>query len=162
MLRSFIMRSGCVAVGSVAVCLLASTLPVFAQQSGGYILERMSAAAGATRMTSAIYDNTVAVAEGAPAGAASVCGGSEVSSFGFWSVLGDLAVPVILQVRRSSNDPSTLDLVWTGDAAQFQVCRGVDPNTLCSTVYAYTFVCAYTAHSATNSHITYYSVIPTP
>lgn len=146
----------------LVLALLLSSVAANPQQSGPYVLERMTASSGAATMTSASYVNILSTAQDTPIGASSVCGGADLSSFGFWSVVGDLAVPIMLQVRQNPTDPNSLDLTWTGAAAQFQVCRDFAPQNLCATPYAFSFVCGYTDTRGSDSSLIFYGVIPKP
>ncbi len=145
------------------VCLaLCNMLSPLAAQSVTYVSDRTTAVAGAATMTSSGYESTVLVAQQSPTGAASACNAGNISSFGFWSTLGDLPLPIVLRVQRNPTDPGAIDLTWTGADSEFQVCRDISPASVCATPFAFSFVCQFTDTQASGQPTLFYNVIPKP
>ena len=142
--------------------LLGGAVPALHAEPVTYVMTRMTTAAGAATMASTGYQTTLLVAQASPQGACSACNSGSIDSFGFWSALGDLPVPIILRVQRNGTDPDAIDLTWTGSDSDFQVCRDVTPQDVCAHPYAFTSDCHYTDPGATAADAVYYSIIPKP
>jgi hypothetical protein len=114
----------------IAATLVAANLALaaFAQSSASFEMKRVSATAAGSTASSAGFESTVLIGQESPTGAASACNTGFLSSFGFWSVLGDLSVPIRLNVKRAAGDPQAVELTWTGADAEFNVFRSQTPN----------------------------------
>ena len=147
---------------SLLVVILQS--PAVAQESSTFVMERISVAVGATKSTSASFENTAVVAQESPSGANSFCNTGFVNSLGYWSVLGDLPVPIRLTVGINELDPGSLDLSWTGVDDVFQVYRAFTPEDILNpaNLYQETMVCAAMDNNAFQSDIIFYKVVPRP
>ena len=152
-------RSPALLLSCVLIC--GGALPLHADPVT-YVMTRMTTGAGAATMASSGYQTTLLVAQASPQGAGSACNSGSIDSFGFWSVLGDLPVPIILRVQRNGADPDAIDLAWTGTDSDFQVCRDVTPQNICAHPYAFTTDCHYTDPGATAADAVFYSIIPKP
>lgn len=132
-----------------------------AQETGIYVMDRMSLATASGRMTSPSYESTTVVGQIGLAGTASSCE-DNVSSFGFWSALGDLPVPIRLNIQRNAVDPGSVDLTWTGASIQFQTYRAFSPQDVLNpmNLYSEPFACAMTDGRAIDSDIIFYKVVP--
>jgi hypothetical protein len=104
--------------------------PAAAQESPSFVMERITLAAGSQTVASPSFEATVTLGQEGPAGAASLCNASWTDSLGFWSLKGDLPVPVVLTVAPHPADPQGVVLSWSGNAPQFQVYRGFTPASL--------------------------------
>ena len=83
-------------------------------------------------------------------------------SFGFWSVLGDLPVPIRLQVDKSVQAPLTVELEWSGATERFELYRAFAPQDLVvpQNLALVTSQCVASDENASASDIIYYSVVP--
>jgi hypothetical protein len=120
---------------AVTAAIVLTFVPVSrasAQESPSFVMNRITLAAGSQTIASPSFEATVTVGQEGPAGAASVCNASWTDSLGFWSVLGDLPVPLVLTVAPSAVDPQIVVLSWSGNQPQFQVYRGFSPQSLVS------------------------------
>ncbi|HKQ98818.1 MAG TPA: hypothetical protein VJV75_13150 [Candidatus Polarisedimenticolia bacterium] len=135
-----------------------------AQESPSFILHRLSIAAASQTIGSAHFETTLTVSQESPVGAASICNTSLTNSLGFWSVLGDLPVPVILTLRRNAVDPQAIDLTWTGNAPTFQVYRDYTPQNVVSlaNLERTTALCSATDSLAFQSNVIYYEIEALP
>jgi hypothetical protein len=113
-----------------SILALSSTVALLADtpESSSFIMERVSLSAAGQTVASTDYETTIVFGQNSPSGAASNCNSGYVSSFGFWSALGDLPVPIQLRVAKDSTDESTVDLSWTGSDDVFQVFRSFTPH----------------------------------
>ena len=145
-------------VGVVAV------VPVGAQESPNFRIERITVASGTATVTSANFDNSIVIAPAGPSGAGSRCNVGSQNSLGFWSILGDVPVPIRLELRPGATVPEDVTLSWTGAAGEFQVFRAFAPDdvTNLNNLLAETPQCAAQDTTATAASIVYYQVIPTP
>ena len=90
-----------------------------------------------------------------------------VAQSGFWGFVGTGLVPVVLAANRNVGQPQSVDLVWSGNNAPYDVFRAADCATIFSSVYTTTSNNAYTDAAAPTSGLTCYSVLamapgPTP
>jgi hypothetical protein len=125
-------RAGRIGVAPAAAVIFAfiHVSHAHAQESPSFVMERLTLAAGSQTLASPSFEATVTVGQEAPAGAASVCNTSWTNSLGFWSLLGDMPVPVVLTVAPNPGDPQAVVLTWSGNTPQFQVYRGFTPASL--------------------------------
>lgn len=149
---------------SVFLVLLASPASADTPDSTTYRMDRVTVAAGATMTTSSTWDNSVVISQEGPNGVASFCGQGAVASFGFWSVLGDIPMPIRLDTRQNGLDPLDIDLLWSGNASSFQVYRTFTPDNVLDPVnlYAETANCDLIDLNAIDSDIIFYKVVPKP
>jgi hypothetical protein len=103
--------------------LLTALAPVAAQaqQSASYKLERLTLAAGAARLTSASYVNSITLSE--LIGSAAHCPTGSAVSLGFWSFLGVGDPSIVLRLAKDPIVPGRIDLSWTGQAPGFRLYR---------------------------------------
>jgi hypothetical protein len=110
-----------------------------AQESASYVADRTTVTAVAGRASSAGYVIEATLGEIHPVGSASFCNVGFTNSTGFWSVLGDSQVPIVLMLAHDPGDPVTALLSWTGSYPQFEVLRSasaadvLDPLNLLTT-----------------------------
>ena len=116
--RVLILAILCVAVGNGSA---------LAQQSASFMMERVSATAVGDTASSATFTTTVVLGEASPVGAASFCNSGFVNSVGFWSVLGDLPVPIHLRLGKDLSSPGVIEMSWSGSADLFEVFRSSTP-----------------------------------
>ncbi|MGD8376422.1 MAG: hypothetical protein PVF68_09785 [Acidobacteriota bacterium] len=109
--------------GIPALVLLSLVAEGHAQESPGYVADRTTVAAVAGRAASTGYVLELTAGEIHPAGSGSYCNLGFTDSTGFWSVLGDTEVPVVLQVGQDPLDPDNALLEWSGSAASFDLLR---------------------------------------
>jgi len=128
-------------------------------------MERVTASASASYADSASFETRVVVSQEGPSGSmAAMCGEGWINTAGFFSVLGNGAVPIWLTVERTSLDPLEVGLSWTGADDAFEVRRSFDPDTihdpggLLETVS----VCATADPLPTASDLIYYLVVAAP
>src|SRR5215831_11834539 len=89
------------AITAAIVPTLFAASPAAAQESPSYVMNRITLTGGSQTLDSPSFEATVTIGQEGPAGAASVCNASWTDSLGFWSLLGDLPVPVVLTVASS-------------------------------------------------------------
>ena len=150
-----------------ALSILAATAlsdPAAAQESASFRLDRLTIAGASQTIASNGFVTTVTVGQESIAGAASICNVSLTTGLGFWSVRGELPVPVILTVARNPIDPQAIDLNWTGNTPTFQVYRDYTPENLVSleNLERVTAACSATDPLAFQSNIIYYAVEAVP
>ena len=145
-------------VGAVAVA------PVCAQESPSYLMERFTLAVGAATASSATFDNSIVFAQAAPSGAQSRCNVGFQNSLGFWSILGDVPVPIRLELLPGATVPEDVALSWTGAAREFQIFRAFAPDDVTNpnNLLVETADCAAQDATPTTASIVFYQVIPTP
>ncbi len=102
------------------------------------------------------------IGQDSPAGASSFCNTGFIASIGFWSVLGDLPVPIWLQVAKNPADPSAVELSWSGAHDAFEVYRAVSAQNVLdpTNLFTQTSSCAVSDDRALASNIIFYNVIP--
>jgi hypothetical protein len=156
--------SRCLIVAAGLLAAAGWSAPATAQESASFILERLTIAGASQTIASARYETTMTVGQESPAGAASICNVSLTTSLGFWSVQGDLPVPVVLTVTRNPGDPQAVDLTWSGNAPTFQVFRDYTPQNLVSlaNLERVTALCSATDALAFQSNVVYYDVEAAP
>ena len=105
---------------------------VAAQESQSFVMERLTLVAGSETIASASYETTVTLGQESVAGASSFCNASLTDSLGFWSLLGDLPVPIVLTVAPNPTDAQAVVLSWSGNTPSFQVFRSSTPASIVS------------------------------
>lgn len=149
-----------------ALCAVAAgwCVTASAQESASYTLERLSIAGASQTIASARFETSITVGQESPAGAASICNVSWTDSLGFWSIEGDLPVPIVLTVARNPVDPLQIDLSWSGNASLFQVYRDYTPQNLVSlaNLERVTALCSATDALAFQSNVIYYDIESAP
>ena len=120
--------------------------------------------AGATITSSAIYENHVVVAQESPAGSISQCNTGFRMNLGFFSVLGDAPVPIILTARMNLSDTDAIDLQWTGSDDAFQIFRDVAPQDLLNPANFIheTVTCSATNLMTPSADVIFYKVVRKP
>ena len=103
-----------------------------AQQSETFSMERVTVTNAASPVGSSGYKGSLLLSQGTPAGAASFCNNGFVASFGYWSVMGDLPVPIVLRFERDPIRSHATRLKWTGADDEFQIYRSTDPQDVIS------------------------------
>jgi len=154
----------CLILATGLLAMAGWSAPASAQESASFVLERLAIAGASQTIASARYETTMTVGQESPAGAASICNVSLTTSLGFWSVQGDLPVPVILTLTRNPVDPQAVDLAWTGNTPTFQVFRDYTPQNLVSlaNLERVTALCSATDALAFQSNVIYYDVEAVP
>ena len=135
--------------------------PATAQQSANFSMDRISVTAVANTASSTNFETTVVVGQNSPSGASSFCNTGFINSTGFWSVLGDLPVPIQLRVDKNT-DPTAVDLMWTGADDTFQLFRSTSPVNVTdpTNLQLETPLCDASDTDASGSNILFYNVIP--
>jgi len=67
---------------------------------------------------------------------------------GFWSIRGDVSVPIVLRLSRQPADPSTVEFSWTGADPEFALYRSDMPNDVLDPLH---LILATTGCSATDA-----------
>jgi hypothetical protein len=134
---------------------------ILAQESPSYSMDRVTAISMGTTVSSSNYETTVVMGQDSPAGAASYCNSGFIGSFGFWSVLGDLPVPIRLEVEKDSGDPSVVQLSWSGADDLFQVFRSLTPDNVLDPINldGETAACAAADSQAGTADLIFYKII---
>ncbi len=109
---------------AVAMVCAMATLCVPAQESTGYVMDRVTITSTADVALSASFQVAVTFGQQGPVGSVSICNAGAFQSTGFWSIIGDPPVPIFLDVLKDMVDPSSVDLSWTGAAPLFEIFRG--------------------------------------
>jgi len=135
-------------------------MPAWGQESASYTLERLTIAGASQTIASARFETTITVGQESPVGAASICNVSWTDSLGFWSVEGELPVPIVLTVARNPVDPQMIDLAWSGNRPLFEVYRDYTPQNLVSlaNLERVTALCSATDALAFQSNVIYYDI----
>ena len=133
-----------------------------AQESTNFKLERLTLAATAGPATSANYATTITFAQEGPSGSLSRCNDGFLQSTGFWSVLGESAVPVRLMLGRNAADRTHPDLMWSGSSSEFTLYRATVPVSVIDPLneFLVTSSCA-TTDTPPPAATTFYLVSPT-
>jgi hypothetical protein len=120
------MRSIFKALAVGAVSWLSLCAPVaFAQSSASFVMDRVTVTSAAEPSASASFSMALTFAQEGPVGSISRCNDSFVQNTGFWSILGETPVPVILRVARDGSDPTLPALSWSGSSSEFTLYRAV-------------------------------------
>ena len=92
------------------------------QATTSYVLQRVSATSATGDASSSSYH--VRFTTNVTTGAVGVCPAGRSATLGFWSVLGRTDVPIVLELRKTADNPATVELGWTGQSNEFVVYRG--------------------------------------
>ena len=147
--------------------LIASSSAAWAQQSTNFSMDRISVAAVGTTASSTNFETTVVAGQDSPSGASSSCNLGFTNSLGFWSVLGDLPVPIELHLDKNDSDPSVVELSWSGADDVFYLLRSDSPVNLVENppeenLYLETLLCDAIDDQASASDLLFYLVVPEP
>jgi hypothetical protein len=91
-------------------------------------MERVTVSAVTGTSSSARYSTTALIAQSPVSGAASHCNQGFISGIGFWSVTGNVSVPIELQLVFDQPLPDTVDLLWSGAEERFRLFRSSTPQ----------------------------------
>ncbi len=147
------------------VALVGWFAPLAAQESPSFRLERITVASGASSASSTSFSMSILAAEQGVAGSSSFCNSGFLNTLGFWSVLGNMAVPIRLRVSLDPLSAPDAALIWTGDADTFQVFRANSPEDVlnANNVIEETASCdALDALPMATADILFYKVAPKP
>jgi hypothetical protein len=140
----------------------ASIGPASAQESASFVMKRVTLAATGAVAASPSFEMRLTLGQAGPVGAVSRCNDGFHQSAGFWSVLGDRPVPMVLLVSKDPGNPGGVILSWSGSAPQFDLYRSsaagtlLDPGSFVGSVFGCT-----TADLPPDTPRTYYQVVPT-
>jgi len=132
-----------VILGSTSL-VLTPVAPAAAQESGSFVMSRVTLAATGAVASSPRFDMRSTLGQAVPVGAVSRCNDGYHQTAGFWSVLGDQPVPTLLFVASDVANPGGVILTWTGSAPQFDLYRAttaptlLDPGNFTHTVFGCT------------------------
>jgi len=149
-----------------AACILAfgivCTPAAFGQSSASFRMDRVTVASAAEPSSSANFALTLTFAQESPVGSISRCNDSFLQSTGFWSVLGETPVPVMLHVNRDASDASLPLLTWSGSSSEFTLYRAVLAQGVVDPINEALVTNACTAvDTPPPATVTYYVVEPT-
>ena len=150
---------------AILLCAGIALLPASAQQSESSSMDRIVLTAVGNTASSSNFETTVVIGQDSPSGASSFCNSGFVNSLGFWSVLGDLPVPIQLHLDKSDGDPSVVDLSWSGADDVFQLFRSASPVNLVDSpenLYLETSLCDAIDDRASASNLLFYLVVRKP
>ena len=136
----------------------------FAQESSTFVMDRVSVSVGAARATSTSFDASITISQESPVGGASFCNTGFVNSIGFWSILGDLPTPILLQMALNETNATDLDLSWTGSADTFEIYRDFSPVAVVApgNLYLEATDCSTIESDALASDVIFYRIVPKP
>ena len=151
-------------VHALFVLGIISSLSMASSVANPFTMKRIGVVAGAQSMSSTSFENSAVAAQSSPTGAASQCNQGFRTTLGFWSVEGNLPVPIMLNARLNTIDPNAVDLAWSGSAEMFQVFSDSAPDEVADPVNLdqETFLCDATDTQAFLSPIIYYIVLEKP
>ena len=146
----------------IIVVSLASHVVGLAQSSSNYSMDRVAFSSAGSSTASPTYSTTVVIGDDSPGGASSFCNSGFVNSVGFWSVLGDLPVPISLQVDKGLAGPDSVSLAWSGNEASFRLYRSSSPVNVLDpgNLTLETMECA--GDDTSSGGLVFYKVVPTP
>lgn len=150
MVARFIVIAVCAGIGSARADDGAST-------SASFRLEPATIAAAGRPVGSTTYRSDASTGQAITIGASS--SPHYVAQSGFWSFVGTGLVPVVLSVNRTPAAPGSVDLVWSGNNAPYDVFRAASCASVYGSVFVSTFDNAYTDASGPAGHLTCYSVL---
>jgi hypothetical protein len=159
------MRPRFVCARLAAIGALIFVSPVAAQSSAHYVMKRITPSSGAQVSTSPHRKNSIVAGSVSPPGAESFCNTGYVNSLGFWSVQGALPVPIQLNAKRNTLDPTgSVDLMWSGADALYRVYRAFSPQNLLdpANIDRETPACDGTDTRGYQSNIIFYTVVRKP
>jgi len=143
------------------VIVLASTGPVRAQESDHFVMTRVTLSATGAVASSPRFGMRVSLGQAVPVGAVSRCNDGYHQSAGFWSVLGNQPVPIVLTLAKDAANPGGVILNWTGSASQFDLYSStsaptlLDPGSFARSIFGCT-----TADLPPVSPSIYYQIVP--
>jgi hypothetical protein len=149
----------------VVALVIALVAPASAQSSAHFSMKRIAAVSGSATMMSTNFNTGVVGPQESPSGGASFCNFGNEVGLGFWSVLEDISVPIVLTGHRSQVDPlHVVDLSWSGDEPAYQLYRAYTPSDVFNpaNLDRETAQCAANDELASQSNIIFYSVIKKP
>jgi hypothetical protein len=91
-------------------------------------MQRVTVSAVTGSASSTRYSTTASISQSPFSGAASHCNQGYVAGIGFWSMTGNAAVPIELQLVFDQALPNALDLRWSGAEERFQLFRSTTPQ----------------------------------
>ena len=146
----------------LAASLGGSIPSAFGQESDSFVMERVTFGSTADRASSTSFEMVASAGQEGPIGSVSVCNNGPLQTAGFWSMLGDTRVPILLDVSLDPLDPSTVTLRWSGSAGVFEVFRAGAPHTVPTPANSLILTpsCAASDTPPDGSSITYYLVVP--
>ena len=144
--------------------LIVLVTPAAAQSSAHYSMKRISLVGGSANMASSSFTANAVGSQESPVGGASFCNVGPATGLGFWSVLGHVAVPIVLSAQRDTADPGNVDLFWSGADPTYQLYRAYTPSGIFNpaNLEAETSSCSTTDPLALQSSLIFYSVIRKP
>lgn len=145
----------------VSIALIPSTTVARGQN---YVLDRVTVVAGSGSLSSTTLESKLIVGQESPGGGSSACNSGYRTSLGFWSVSGEMPVPIELAIRRSLSNPQDIELSWTGADPLFGVYRDSAPTDVANPVNLYhqTGLCVFTDEFAAQDPILFYLVLVQP
>jgi hypothetical protein len=151
-------------VSCAAALLMVLVSPAWAQSSAHYSMKRIAMVSGSASLTSSHFSTNVVGPQESPSGGASFCNVGRKTGLGFWSVLGQISVPIILTAQRNAADPLDVDLTWSGAETTFQLYRAYAPANVLDpgNLDRETTQCSATDQLAFQSNEIFYSVIKKP
>jgi hypothetical protein len=135
--------------------------PAAAQASASYSMERVALSAAGSSSSSASYATTSAVQWDSLSGATSFCNAGYVTSLGFVTARGPLAVPTRLHMSKTYSTPSAVRLTWSGTASFFRIYRAKSAQQLvdASNLAGFSLDCNG-ADSEEPGDLLFYKVVP--
>ena len=159
----FALRVGSIALVSILMHWEGSR-PARAQESADFKMQRVSvtAASQTAAAASSDYRTTVVLGDSSLVGAASSCNAGFRTSMGFWSVLGDLHVPIRLLLDQSPTERGSVALSWSGADPGYEVYRATSPVGIVdpANLDAVTSSCASEDNRTDSARLIFYQVVP--
>jgi len=148
-------------VALVGLAVLAVPVHPHAQESPRFVLKRLTLAGTTTEVSSTRFTLRATLAQAVPVGTASACNNGYAHSDGFWSVLGDVPAPIVLQANRSVTHSSEVELTWSGSSTSFGIYRAGSPVgvALPANLVRTTLDCT-ASDAPPSASILYYLVVP--
>lgn len=150
-------RLGAVSLIAVAACVASLAQAETASTSPSYRLEPATLDAAGPQVASSAHVASASLAQPLAIGTSS--SPHFVVQSGFWGFTGSGLVPVVLSANRTTGQPQSIDLAWSGNDAPYDLYRAESCATIYSSIYATTSNNAYTDASAPTSGLTCYSVL---
>ncbi len=146
----------------VLFLFLSGGTPLVGQQSPNFSMDRISVVATSNASASVNFETAVVIGQDSPSGASSFCSEGFVNSTGFWSVLGDLPVPTILEVGKDSADQNVAELSWSGTEDVFQLYSSNLSTNIFDPANLTIETATCSAEDSQSAALIFYSVIPKP
>ena len=147
----------------VAFLLLVSgTIPVLGQQSANFSMDRISVTAGGNTAASANFETTVVIGQDSPSGASSFCNSGFINTAGFWSVLGDAPVSIVLAVGKDAANPNQVELSWSGANPVFHLYSSTLPTDVLDPLNLTLATATCSASDSPLAALVFYKVVPKP